>query len=87
MIAVTPETEELVRRLAEQRGKTPEQVLKEAVEMQARLVGVPLDETVRPPRPIDMERVRRITRRVVSRPLLDRRTPKDILDEVWGVSG
>jgi hypothetical protein len=32
---------------------------------------------------IDLDRVREITRRIVSRPILDPRSPKDILDDAW----
>jgi hypothetical protein len=65
-------------------GKTPEDVLKEAVENQARIAGIAIAETVKPGWTIDMNRVRQITRRVASKPLLDPRPPKEILDEAWG---
>jgi antitoxin VapB len=87
MLAVPPETEALTRRLAEHKGKTPEQVLKEAVETEARLAGMAVKDHTKPAKVIDMVRVREITRRVVSRPLIDPRAPKDILDEVWDVRG
>jgi hypothetical protein len=86
MMMLSPEIEQLARLVAAQSGKTTEQVLREAVEAQARIAGVPIAETkVR--KDIDMELVRQITRRVTSKPILDKRTPKAIRDEAWGHSG
>ncbi len=87
MITLPPETEELTRRIAAQRGKTPEEVVNDAIETQARLAGITLPELTRKAKPIDMDRVHQISQRIVSRPLIDRRSAKDILDEAWGVSG
>jgi antitoxin VapB len=84
MIMLLPETERLARLVAVHSGKTPEDVLKEAVENQARIAGIAIAETVKPGGIIDMNRVRQITRRVASKPLLDPRPPKEILDEAWG---
>jgi antitoxin VapB len=84
MIMLPPETERLARLVAVRSGKTPEDVLKEAVENQARIAGIAIAETVKPGGTIDMNRVRQITRRVASKPLLDPRPPKEILDEAWG---
>jgi hypothetical protein len=87
MATLSPETERLARLVAAQSGKTTEQVLKEAVEAQARVAGVAVPESVRARKNIDMERVRQIVRRVASKPLLDKRTPREIRDEAWGRSG
>jgi antitoxin VapB len=84
MIMLAPETERLARLVAVHSGKTPEDVLKEAVENQARIAGVAIAETVKPDGTIDMGRVRQITRRVASKPLLDPRPPREILDQAWG---
>jgi hypothetical protein len=86
MATLSPETEQLARLVAARSGKTTEQVLKEAVEAQARVAGVAVPETVRARKNIDMERVRQIVRRVTSKPVLDKRTPKEIRDEAWGRS-
>jgi antitoxin VapB len=83
MIILPAETERLVRLMAAHRGKTPEDVLKEAVESQAHLVGISMPEALKP-KDIDMDRVRQIIDRVASRPLLDPRSPEEILDEAWG---
>lgn len=87
MSMLSPETERLARLVAAQSGKTTEEVLKEAVEAQARVVGVAVSEGKQARKSIDMERVREIIRRVASRPLADKRTPKEIRDEAWGRSG
>jgi hypothetical protein len=81
VITLFPETERLARLMAARSGKTPEEVLQDALEAQARLEGVAGSSPRR--KPIDMSRIRQITQRVVSRPLLDERTPKDILDRAW----
>lgn len=87
MATLSPETERLVRLVAARSGRTFDDVLKEAVEAQARKAGVAVPETGQARADIDMERAREIIRRVASRPLLDKRTPKEIRDEAWGHSG
>jgi len=87
MIMLPPETERLARLVAAHSGKKPEDVLKEAVENQARIAGIAIAETAKPGGSIDMDRVLQITRRVASRPLLDPRPPKQILDQAWGEAG
>jgi antitoxin VapB len=87
MITLPAEIERLARLVAVHSGKTPEDVLKEAVENQARLVGITIAEALKPSNKIDLDRVRQITRRVVSKPLVDTRPPKEILDQAWGKLG
>jgi antitoxin VapB len=84
MITLPAEVERLTRLVAVQSGKTPEDVLKEAVENQARLVGISMSEALKPRDNIDMDRVRQIIHRVTSKPLIDPRSSKEILDEAWG---
>jgi antitoxin VapB len=83
MLAVPPETEELARRVAEQSGRTPEEVLRKAVETEALLAGVAVGGGVS--RKGDPDRAREFIRRVASKPLLDQRSAKEILDEAWGI--
>jgi antitoxin VapB len=83
MIMVSAETERLARRLAERSGKTPEQVVDDAVATEARLVGLAAGEASGR-KDIDLERVREIVLRITSKPLRDQRTPSEILDEAWG---
>ena len=81
-IHLPPETEQLVYRVAEHSGKTPENVLREGVEMQAWIAGIAVEETPDPGRP-NVERAREIARRISSRPLLDPRAPHEILEQAW----
>jgi hypothetical protein len=86
-MTLSPEIERLAKLVGAQTGKTTEEVIREAVEAQARLAGVAIPDSSRSGKDIDIERVREITRRVVSRPLLDSRTPKEIRDQVWDHDG
>jgi hypothetical protein len=87
MITLPAEIERLARLVAVHSGKTPEDVLNEAVENQARLVGITVAGALKPSTKIDMDRVRQITRCVASKPLVDTRPPKEILDRAWGKLG
>jgi antitoxin VapB len=83
MTALSRETEQLARLVGAQTGKTPDEVVRDAVEAQARLAGVAVaDPAAR--KTIDLDKVRAVTRRVASRPLIDRRTPREIRDDAWG---
>ncbi len=84
VILLPVEIERLARLVAGRSGKAPEDVLKEALENQARLAGISTAEILNARARIDMDRVRQITRRVASKPLLDSRPPKEILDQAWG---
>jgi antitoxin VapB len=84
MITLPPETEQLARLLARRSGKSPEEVLRQAVETEARLAGVAIAEAHKPGGDIDVNRVREITRRIAEKPLCDTRTLKDIRDQAWG---
>lgn len=84
MTILSPEIERLAKLVAAQTGKTAEEVIRDAVEAQARIAGVEVPEPVRARKDIDLERVREIVQRVTSRPLKDSRSPKEILDEAWG---
>jgi antitoxin VapB len=77
MIVLSQETERLVRLVAERGGKTPEQVINEAVEACAREVGiVPGQEPQGKP---SFERMMAISERFASYPVLDARSPDDII--------
>ena len=77
MIILSPETEQLARLVAERSGKTPEQVLEEAIEARAREVGiVPAQE---PPGKPSVDRMMAISDRFAAYPALDARSPDDII--------
>lgn len=87
MTILSPETERLARLVGAKTGKTAEEVIRAAVEAHARIAGVEIPEAAHSRMEIDPARVREITGRVTSRPLLDKRSPRDILDEAWSHRG
>jgi len=82
-ITLPPETEELARMVAARSGKTLEDVLKQGVEMEARIAGVAVAESAAPGRPARVDSAREIAKRIASRPLVDPRTPRAILEQAW----
>lgn len=71
------ETEELARLVAKRIGKTPERVLEEAVRAHAREVGiVPGQDSPRKP---SADRMMAISERFASYPVLDARSPDEII--------
>ncbi len=82
-VTVPPETEQLARRVAAHSGRTLEDVLKEGVEMEARIAGIAIAESTAPRKPAHVNRAREIAQRIASRPLLDPRPPGDILEQAW----
>jgi len=82
-VTLPPETEELARLVAARSGKTLEDVLKEGVEMEARIAGVAVAESTALRTPARIDRAREIAKRIASRPLLDPRATRDILGQAW----
>lgn len=74
-IQISNEIEELARLVAVKTGKTPEAVVKEAMEARAEAAGV----TIGRRRPFDEARVQAIIDRVASMPVLDTRSDDEIL--------
>jgi antitoxin VapB len=85
-IILPPETEELARLVAARSGRTLEDVLKEGVEMEARIVGVAVTKSAAPREPARIDRARDIAQRIASRPLLDARAPRAILEQAWAAA-
>jgi antitoxin VapB len=80
MIVLSPETEQLVRLIAERSRKTPERVLNDAVEACAREVGiVPPQEPLGPPEKPSFDRMMAISDRFATYPVLDDRSPDEII--------
>ena len=77
MLPVDTETERLARKLAEVTGKPLPMVIKEAIEAQAKLVGVTAAGT--PRRRPDFNRIMEISERCSKRPVLDDRSPDEII--------
>ena len=78
MLAITIETEELARRLARRIGKTPEDVIRDALAASARVLGLTDDESDYD-RDAMLEAANAIALRSASRPTLDTRTDDEIL--------
>jgi antitoxin VapB len=79
MISVAPETEQLARLVAEHSGTTPERVLKEAVEARARQIGImPTGNHRLSGRP-SVDRMMAISERFAAYPVLDSRSPDEII--------
>ncbi len=74
-LQIPTEVEQLARLVAIKTGKSPDAVLKEAVEARAEALGV----TATRRRPFDEARVRAIIERVSALPLLDTRSDDEIL--------
>ena len=82
-MTIPTEVEQLARLVAVKTGKTPDDILKEAVEARARAAGV-----APPPkqRTFDDVRVKAIIARVSALPLLDDRSADDIIGyDAFGV--
>ena len=75
-MTIPTEVEQLARLVAVKTGKTPDDILKEAVEARARAAGI-----APPPkqRAFDDARVKAIIARVSALPLLDDRSADDII--------
>ena len=86
MLTVSNEAEELARRLAVKIGKTPEDVITDAVRARARMLGLtdesPTDKNAMPlksRRKPSFERMMEISGRFAHHPVLDDRTPDEII--------
>jgi antitoxin VapB len=88
MIALPPETERLARLVAARSGTTPEQLLTQAVEARARELGVTPASSGKPKRKPSAVRMMEISDRFANRPVLDPRSPEEIVGyDEFGVFG
>jgi antitoxin VapB len=87
MINLSQETEALARRLATAQSTTVDDAVRQALEERARAVGV----IPQPQRPRDQSaeaiaarrgRIDRIVHEIATLPVLDRRSPSDIMDDL-----
>lgn len=87
MIDLSQETEALARRLADARRVTVDAAVRQALEASALAAGV-LPEPVRPhdqsPEAVAMrrERMGRIVREIAALPIIDKRSPNEIMDDL-----
>jgi antitoxin VapB len=79
MLILPPETERLAQRLAAAQGVEPLTAVQRALEESARAVGV---EEEAPPRRMTVEQILALAAEIAALPVLDPRSPKDIMDEI-----
>lgn len=79
MLAISSETETLARLLARRTGKSPEDVIRDAVAASARAIGVTENVTDDADRKAMLDAANAIAIRSASRPLLDTRSEDEIL--------
>ncbi len=77
-LQVPLEIEQLARLVAIKTGKTPGDILKEAVEARAEAAGIGVTRRRRSPEEIE-KRLKEIAERVAALPILDGRSPDDII--------
>jgi antitoxin VapB len=90
MISLSDETEALARRLADAQSVTVEDAVRQALEARARAAGLlpeagqPHDQT---PEAVATKRAHldRIVREIVAMPVLDARSPREIMDDLNAV--
>jgi antitoxin VapB len=90
MINLSQETEALARRLADAQSVSIEDAVKQALEARARdagLVPEPRRPRDRSPEAVAARRARidRIVRDIAAMPILDRRSPREIMDDLNAV--
>ena len=79
MPILSPETEALVQEKTRQTGRTPDEVVREALKMAGHALAPYRPAGERLPRDELLERLRELSRRHTARPLLDDRTPEEII--------
>ena len=80
MLTLSPATEALILDKAAAEGKTPDEVVQQALAAERE----PSDHAARSGR-VDMEKLREILKRLDALPVLDPRSEKEICDEGWGL--
>ena len=79
MLTIPTDTERLARLLASKMGKSPEDIIRQAVEATARTAGVIDDEIDETERAAMIDAAQAIVARSAMRPVLDARTEDEIL--------
>lgn len=86
MLNLTMATERLARLIAAKAGTTPEIAVHQAVEERARAAGIALTPNIRDLSPEAVAareaRILRYANDIAALPLLDRRSPRQIMDEL-----
>ncbi len=87
MIDLSQETEALARRLAAAQSVTVDTAVRQALEARAQAAGIaPEPPRNRSPEAVSMRRARmhRLAREIASLPILDPRSPREIVDDLNG---
>jgi antitoxin VapB len=84
MIHLSPETEALAKRLAAAQGLSVEDAIKLALEEKARAGGVTVEQ-LRPRRRMSVEGMLAFGAEIAAMPLLDQRSPREIIDDLNAV--
>lgn len=79
MLQLPPETERLVRLMAVRSGRNVEDVLRIAIEREARVLGVTSDQTQRR---MTVEQMLAMGAEIAAMPLLDKRSPNEIMNDL-----
>ena len=74
-----PETKRLARKVAEAKGKPVSAIVRDAIEASARDAGLLIAKPVRPSVAEKRRRLLEISERSAARPVLDPRTPDEII--------
>lgn len=80
MLQLTHDTEQLARKVAAHVGRRPEELIRAALEREAKELGVFTEQPAK--RRMTVEQMVALGRKVSSLPLLDPRSPKEILDDL-----
>lgn len=80
MLHLTQETERLARRVAARAGKQAEDVIRSALENEAKVLG--LSDDLAPRQRMTAEEMLAVGDRIGRLPLLDPRSPDEIMDEL-----
>lgn len=86
MINLPQNTELLARRLAHARNMSVEDAVRQALETSARMAGLPLEEVAGDntlaATSARRARINRIVEEIAAMPVLDRRSPQEIIDDI-----
>jgi antitoxin VapB len=80
MAMLSPETARLAERLAAAKGMPVEEAIRRAIEDSAQAAGVANDNPRR--RRMTVDEMLAVGREIAAMPLLDRRSPKEIMDDL-----
>ena len=80
MLQLTHDTEQLARKVAARIGRRPEDLIRAALEREAKALGVQTDEPIK--HRMTVEQMMAFGTKVSALPLLDPRSPKEILDDL-----